>query len=359
MTRPHACFGSALCKAALVLFAGLAAPQAQANDGFGGLSATGLTFGQTDAIAMEEEDLFIGFDEIRVAYVFRNLTDRDVTGEVIFPLPPIPLNVLMMSEFNLPQDRSEPDLINFRATVDGQDVPVTLDQIAVIEPSWTEERPASAFYDTPGTDVTAQLARFGLPVTVDVDQVRAALAALPPSRLKDLVATGLVEAFTEGPPQTVDDVMPLWSVVSRYHWTQTFPAGQVLRVAHRYDNRPPGGIFPWQDPPREDWLQVTVARYCVDPATSKGIARRLAASEQDGMLTGMSWNISYVLRTANSWAGPIGRFHLTIDKGSERHILSLCAEGLKKTGPTTFELERRNFTPERDLEILIVSPLEG
>jgi len=33
-----------------------------ANDGFGGLSAAGLTFGQTDAVTMEAEDLFIGID---------------------------------------------------------------------------------------------------------------------------------------------------------------------------------------------------------------------------------------------------------------------------------------------------------
>ncbi|NHB76286.1 DUF4424 family protein [Rhodobacter sp. M37P] len=58
----------------------LAATPAFANDGFGGLSATGLTFGQTEAIAMEEERLFIGLDRITVDYVFRNLTDRDVTG---------------------------------------------------------------------------------------------------------------------------------------------------------------------------------------------------------------------------------------------------------------------------------------
>ena len=50
-----------------------------ANDGFGGLSATGLTFDQTEAVAMEEERLFIGIDTVAVDYVFRNTTDTDVT----------------------------------------------------------------------------------------------------------------------------------------------------------------------------------------------------------------------------------------------------------------------------------------
>ena len=62
---------------------------ALANDGFGGLAATGLTFGQTDAVAMEEEDLFIGIDRIASTMSFATLTSSDVTGEVIFPLPPI------------------------------------------------------------------------------------------------------------------------------------------------------------------------------------------------------------------------------------------------------------------------------
>ena len=45
----------------------------------------------------------IGLDRIRVTYTFRNLTDQDVTGEVIFPLPPISLQALMTSDFNIPE----------------------------------------------------------------------------------------------------------------------------------------------------------------------------------------------------------------------------------------------------------------
>ncbi|MDP2081886.1 MAG: DUF4424 family protein [Pseudotabrizicola sp.] len=335
------------------------APVAQANDGFGGLTATGLTFGQTDAIAMEEEDLVISRDEVRVDYVFRNLTGQDVTGEVIFPLPPISLSLLLNSEFNLPDDPSHPDLVNFRAVVDGADVAVSIDRIAVLEPPWEEDRPQAEQYDTPGPDVTAALQRYGMPMTPDVDAVLVALYALNAVQLRNMVNDGLLESFNDGPDLSAEDVMPLWSIVARYHWTQTFPAGEVLRISHSYDNRPPGGIFVWQDPPKAEWLSGLRAQYCIDAATSRGIAKQLAASEYDGMVTGLSWHISYVLRTANSWAGPIGRFRLTVDKGDAGHILSLCANGVKKTGPTTFEVEWRDYTPTSDLEILIVAPLEG
>ena len=345
-----------------VLAAGLAmavAPMAQANDGFGGLSATGLTFGQTDAIAMEEEDLFISRDQVRVDYVFRNLTDADVTGEVIFPLPPIALSYLMNSEYNLPDDPSRPDLVNFRAVVDGGEVPVSIDRIAVIEPFWEEGRPLSQQYDTPGEDVTARLMHYGLPLVPDAEAVQMALEQMDSATLRAMADDGLLEAFNDGPDLTGEDVMPLWSVILRYHWTQTFPAGQQLRVSHSYDNRPPGGIFVWQDPPQAEWLSGLSQQYCIDAATSRGLAKHLAASESDGMVTGVAWHIAYVLRTANSWAGPIGRFRLTVDKGDAGHILSLCAEGVKKTGPTTFVVEKRDFTPEADLEILIVAPIDG
>ena len=59
------------------------ATAADANDSAGGLTATGLVFGQTDQVVMVEEDLFIGLDRIAVDYVFRNVSDRDFTLSLI------------------------------------------------------------------------------------------------------------------------------------------------------------------------------------------------------------------------------------------------------------------------------------
>ncbi|NBE09212.1 DUF4424 family protein [Paragemmobacter ruber] len=339
---PAAAFAAALLFPAAVF----------ANDGFGGLSATGLHFAQTDAIAMESEDLFISPDRIRVTYTFRNRTDADVTGEVIFPLPPISLQYLQTSDFNLPEDRE--NLVNFTATVDGQPVPVTIDRIAVIEPPWVEDRPPAEQYDTPGRDVTAALARHGIPLTLDVAALTDTLNALPAETRAALQAEGLAEFYAGDPAQGMPpETWPLWSIILRYHWTQTFPAGQTLTIAHDYENRPPGGLFYWQHPATEDWATGYAARYCIDDRTSRGIAKRLAPAQ--GM--GVAYSLAYVLRTANSWAGPIGDFRLTLDKGAEENIISLCAEGVEKTGPTTFEIRKRNYSPDRDLDILIVTPL--
>jgi len=335
-------------------FAVTAPAPVRANDGFGGLSATGLSFTRTDAIAMDSEDLFIGPDRIRVGYTFRNLTASDVTGEVIFPLPPISLQHLVNSDFNLPEDRD--NLVGFTVTVAGRPVTPAIDRIAVIEPPWVEGRPAAEQYDTPGADVTAALERHGIPLALDTAAITERLLDLPPDVQAALQAEGLADFYEGDPAQGFPpEAWPLWSVVIRYHWTQTFPAGRTLDIAHEYQNRPPGGLFGWQHPPTDDWAQDYAARYCIDDATSRAIAKRLAAT--DGY--GTAYNLAYVLRTANSWAGPIGDFRLTLDKGTTRNVISLCIDGIEKTGATMFEVRKRNFVPDRDLDILIVAPPPG
>ena len=328
---------------------------ALANDGFGGLSATGLTFDQTDAVEMAEENLFIGIDKVSVDYVFRNATDHDVTGEVIFPLPPVAVWASWESSMNLPEDMNNPDIVGFTATVDGQPVQVTIDKVAVMEEPWEEGRPLAEQYDTPGRDVTAELERFGLPMTLNVETIRAQLMALSDEDKAAIKASGIAD-FWEGDPSM--DMPPeaygLWSIVTRYHWTQTFPAGAEVRISHSYTNRPPGGLFYWSNPP-EEYQTYLVDQYCIDDGTSAAIAAALKSpTNEDFGDYGIAYNIAYVLRTANSWAGPIGKFKLTLDKGDPKNVISLCADGVKKTGPTTFVVEKENYTPTKDLEILVV-----
>lgn len=331
---------------------------ALANDGFGGLSATGLTFGQTEAVAMEEERLFISIDRVAVDYTFRNVTDQDVTGEVIFPLPPIGVWSGYEAMMNLPEDLTQEDLVGFTATVDGQPVQVTIDRIAVLEEGWDEDNPPSKQYDNPGRDVTADLERLGIPLTLDYMAVRDVLMSFPPAKRDELAALGLAEYYEGDAAQGVPpDVWGAWAIVTRYHWTQTFPAGAVVKVSHSYTNRPPGGLFYWSDPP-EDYQTYLRDMYCIDDGTSRALAKTLKNPEGDEFGNyGTAYNISYVLRTANSWAGPIGKFTLTLDKGDPKNVISLCADGVKKTGPTTFVVEKTNYSPDRDLEVLVVQPM--
>lgn len=311
-----------------------------ANDGFGGLGASGLEFAETDKVAMLSEDLFISIDQIKVSYVFENTSDEDVTGEVIFPLPPIALQDLFYSDTNLPEDADRENLVNFTVEVDGRSITPEV------------ERRAVRFSYAPGTgeptfgdDVTALLKEAGVPLTLQPARLVAAMGKLSPAALGKLVSEGLVELPEGAPPDSTDRYSFKWAIAIRYHWTQTFPAGTKVAIKHAYENYPPGGIWSWTHPATDEYQIATARRYCIDEATSKALTR-----------CQMSYHIDYILRTANTWQGPIGTFRLTIDKGHPANILSLCATGVKKTGPTTFVIEKTDYSPPDDLRILIATP---
>ena len=325
---------------------------ALANDGFGGMSATGLTFGQTDAIAMVEEDLFISRDRITVDYLFRNTTAQDVTGEVIFPLPPIDVTSALYGMWNLPENPTD-NLVGFTATVNGQPVAVKIDRIAILEPPTDEPRPASALYDTPGRDVTALLAEYSIPLSFSAEEIYPVLNALPPDARQRLASEGILW-ISPASGDVPADIQPGWSIIYRYHWTQTFPTGADLRVSHEYANYPSGSVFAWTDPP-EEYQQDIAKQYCIDAGTSRAIDKALNRPKNGAPYGGMAYYLSYVLRTANSWSGPIGTFRLTLDKGAPGNVISFCGDGVKKTGPTTFVMEKENYTPGADLEILLIS----
>ena len=64
--------------------------------------------------------------------------------------------------------------------------------------------------------------------------------------------------------------------------------------------------------------------------------------------------LEYILHTARSWHGPIGTFTLTIDKGARSRLVSLCADGVRRTGPGTFEVRRQDYRPNEDLHVLFI-----
>lgn len=130
-----------------------------------------------------------------------------------------------------------------------------------------------------------------------------------------------------------------------YYWTQKFPAGHTVVVEHSYKPAL------WQSFAPEPTPEST-ARYCIDAGARKSID---AIARTDRVKVSFANGLNYILKTARNWSGPIGDFHLTIDKGDARNVLSLCNDGIKKTGPTRFELRRKDFVPDRDLAVLVVT----
>ncbi len=123
-----------------------------------------------------------------------------------------------------------------------------------------------------------------------------------------------------------------------YTWEQTFPAGRTLTVEHQYMTAPSMGFYGY-DPEAS-------RRYCVEKGAEAAI-NKMGESPR-------ALYVSYILKTAATWQGPIRDFRLVIDKLKKDRIVSFCAEGVKKIGPTLFEIVKKDYSPVRDIDILFV-----
>lgn len=326
----------------LCLAAFLMAGTAAANDTMAELKAGGLVYTQSEFVTMESEALYISPTAVRVDYVFRNASDKDVETYVAFPMPDITGGP--DSTINLADPEAD-NILGFSATQDGKPIKVNLQQRVVAT----------------GIDMTEEVLSKGVPLRPFADSTMQALARLPPAVIEDWKTRGLVydDVYDLG-KGTEHHLTPLWSLRSVYWWKTTFPAGRDVHVHHEYTPAV-GGIagisFATDGQPNGEIYDDYVKRYCIDQTFMKTATRlEQAATQQSGPYYTEGW-LSYILTTGANWGGTIKKFQLTVDKGKEKNFISFCGEGVKKTGPTTFEMTAEDFYPERDLEfLLLVSP---
>jgi hypothetical protein len=152
-------------------------------------------------------------------------------------------------------------------------------------------------------------------------------------------------------------VHPHWIAQTKFWWKQHFPAGKTVTIEHRY--QPVTGQSFFGNEELVDRKDGATYRhdYCIDTQTAAAIrakTARLDKSRVNGTYL-TAYRTDFVLKTANNWKGPIGHFHLTLDKLKADSALSLCWNGdLKKTGATTFEATRDNFAPTSDIKLLVL-----
>ena len=154
------------------------------------------------------------------------------------------------------------------------------------------------------------------------------------------------------------EVQALWTVKNTYYWEQTFPPGKIVTVEHTYAPVV-GGSF-WYD---EKFTPETLAKhdlfkdFCIDQGTLNAIrAREAAVRAKHKVDLPLSYlDIRYILKTGRNWKGPIGSFKLTVDKGAPDNVVSFCGEGVTKSGPTTFVMQKTNWEPDADLAVIILA----
>ncbi len=325
LNRPLLALLGALC---------LAAP-ATANDTVASMGTGGLVLSRTEGIEMRSEDLYVSAREIRVQYRFFNRTDHDISTLIAFPMP----DIVGRPEGDIGISEADPTMPTpFTTVVDGRRIVTNVEQRAFVG----------------GVEHTDLLKGLGVPLSPHLPAATEALGRLPQPQIDQLIQLGMVEdrSWTDADGRHVD-IAPLWTLKTTHYWTQVFRAGKEMRVDHRYTPAIGGSAgSAFGDPEAEDGevAHEEAVRYCTDDAFRTG-ARRMRSR---GQYLTETW-VDYVLTTGANWAEPIGDFRLVVDKGSSHNLVSFCGEGVRKTSATTFEIRRRNFTPERDLSVLILT----
>lgn len=321
-----------LCLALLAAATLPFASPAFANDSVATLETGGIVPVQTDAIAMEREVLTISPEVITVDYVFRNLTDQDVTTMVAFPMPDLPFYAQYDTAIPVEAD----NFLGFTVTQDGQPITPVLHTTVLTEG---------------GRDITDLLREVGLPLTPFAD-FRGPIDALSEDMRTRLIDQAVLWGGDR--PEPAD-----WTLRSAYYWEATFPANSTVAVSHRYRTSMGAHVavsfLPDADGTRSPTAGDYRTRYCTEDNFIAGVARRHNSGQY--MYEGY---ISYVLGTGGNWAGGrIGDFTLIVDKGRPDALVSFCGEGVEKIGPTTFRMHKTNYAPPPMLDILLALPAPG
>jgi hypothetical protein len=336
MHTPH------LRAATLLLAAACAAP-ALANDTTAELATGGLLFVQNANVEMRSEDLAISVKEVNVRYRFYNKAASDVTVLVAFPMPEVRIEE---QDQNISLPTEDPvNLLAFATTVNGKPVKTQVEQHVFAA----------------GIDRTQLLTSLGIPLAPHLAATNQALDRLAREKWDELIRLGLgeIEQYDIGKGM-MKHLSARWSLRTTFYWEQTFPAKAETVIEHRYRPSVGGSVQTGLGAPssvKEAWYDDYKRKYCLDGDFFASVERLRKAAKSEFGPPYAEQRIDYILRTGANWSGPIGQFHLTVDKGEAGSLVSFCGQGVKKTSDTKFEMTKTNFSPDGDLAVLILKKM--
>jgi hypothetical protein len=333
-----------MIRAAIVLIAAfLFSPPVIANDTSAELATGGLIFVRNDNVEMRSEELTISPEQVTVRYRFFNKTNNDVSVLVAFPMPEIKISG---PDENISIPTEDPvNILGFTTVVDGRPVKTEVQQRVFAS----------------GIDRTQLLSSLNIPLAPHLRATNEALDKLPKDRWDEFIKLGLaeIEEFDAGKGME-RHLAARWALQTTYYWYQTFYANAETVIEHRYKPSVGGSVQTMIGDPaamKESWFGDYRRKYCIDKSFLDAASR---ARQQAKMQSGAPFSeerIEYILKTGANWAGPIRDFRLIVDKGEADSLVSFCGEGVKRISPTRFEMRATDFTPQRDLSILILKRL--
>lgn len=308
----------------------LGAFSAKADDTIATLAAGGLVPVKSTQIVMESEDLEISVHTITVRYIFENTSDKDIDALIEFPLPDLEGGIGHFNSVDIP-DEKRLNFLDFRILCNSKPVGAKVE--------------ARGFFKN--RDITARLHAAGLPVSAQYDKALPAIEKLAPATRKQLEHEGLIDP---------DELVANWTERIKFYWKQHFPAHGQVALVQTYRPSVGGGYF-W---PGSGDGTLSVRDYCANTKSFQRIAELQKLAQPDKMhgtvITLYEREIDFILTTGNNWSGPIRHFRLLVKSDSRQDIVLTCMPGLKRIGPTRYQLTRTNFHPSSDLKLLILQP---
>jgi len=310
---------------------------------------------------MQKEVLTISEKKVTVEYEFLNDTDKDITTEVAFPVPPY-----SVSEYESAAGMRMFD--DFQLWVNGKLVKYEIEAKAYIG----------------SQDITGILNKYHVDVAtvghMDSNHEYLDIDRLPKKQQAELKKLGI----PSNAPQSIG-----WSVHKLYHWQQTFPANSVLHVRHEYspavgfsylnaelftENGQAKALATAKAELAKDKTYLNIVKgledeiannnnACVEPALQQRI---ISAVTKGGSITidqaagdalPGAW-VDFILTTANSWKTPIKEFDLIVVKDAPKrmvqpNVVSFCWDGpVKRLDANHFEATAADFVPKKELHIL-------
>jgi len=283
---------------------------------------------------MAKEVLRISWNSVAVDYDFRNDTDRNITTEIAFPIPPYALD---WDEFTI----SRQGFDDFRLWVNGEPTPVRTE----VRATWH------------GRDVTAVLRHDHIDIASfghfdEYNHVSRDVQRLSKAQREALFQEGLIDSLDS-------DANTTWTVEKKYYWLQRFPAHSTTHIRHTYTPVTGG-----QDTDSTTMAQVPNLLHTKSPEYPLDVLRsmcpgqpflnRLYAREKTGDPV-LEW-VDFILTTANTWKRPIEDFTLIVDRPhgpkDGQVLVSFCSPGkVRQTNPNEFRVHVMNFVPTRELRI--------
>ena len=302
------------------------------------LKVGGLQFAKSADVSIESEDLAVTPETISIRYRLLNQSTKPVTLAMTFPMPDIDL--ADGDNFAIPANNSV-NFLAFETKVDGKPVTFTLSQRALVGDK----------------DVSAQLRSLNLPIlALGLQQDK--LADVAPAARDKLANDGLL--VTIGQNEAGKPLYgPGWTVKTSAVRQQILQPNKPLLVEHRYktslgmsfDSVMRRGLR--QNPGMKNEVERYRNDYCI---TDKFLADvdKIAGGNAANTAKLQERRINYVLKTGANALGPIKQFRLVVDSRKADRLVSFCGPNLKTLTPTTTEATTKDFTPDRDLKVLIV-----